>query len=282
MFERSSIGLIAALALTMTAVGAAAFDDTKYPDLRGAWNRTSQPAPRFDPSKPRGLAQEAPLTPEYQALFEASLSDQAAGGQGSHTAYNCLPWGMPAMMNGYAPIQITVFPDTTYMMIDDGNDLVRRIFTDGRDWPAEPALNFTGYSIGRWIDTAGNGQFDLLEIETRDFKGPRVYDNTGLALHADNQSIIKERIYLKAGDPDVLRDEITVIDHALTRPWSVVKEYRRRIAPQMFWIEDVCAESNAHILIGGEAYMLSADGLLMPSKKGQAPPDLKYFNRARK
>jgi hypothetical protein len=28
--------------------------------------------------------------------------------------------------------------------------------------------------------------------------------------------------------------------------------------------------------------MLSADGLLMPTRKGQAPPDLRYFKQIRK
>jgi hypothetical protein len=279
---RSSIGLTALGALLMSAAAAWAFDDAKYPDLKGAWHRSVLPTPRFDPTKPRGLAQQAPLTPEYQALFEASLGDQAVGGQGDHTAYRCLAWGMPAMMNGYAPIQIVVMPDTTYMMIDDGNDSVRRIFTDGRDWPDDPALNFTGYSVGKWIDSDGDGRYDVLEVETRDFKGPRVYDNTGLALHADNKSIIKERIYLKKSDPNILRDEITVIDHALTRPWSAIKEYKRDTTSNMFWSEDVCAESNNHVHIGKEDYVLSADGFLMPAKKDQAPPDLHYFTRTKK
>jgi hypothetical protein len=268
--------------LLMPAAAAWAFDDAKYPDLKGAWHRTVFPAPRFDPAKPRGLAQQPPLTPEYQALFQASLDDQAAGGQGNHTAYKCLAWGMPAMMNGYAPIEIVVMPDTTYMLIDDGNDSVRRIFTDGRDWPDDPALNFTGYSVGKWIDTDGDGRYDVLEVETRDFKGPRVYDNTGLALHADNKSIIKERIYLKKSDPNILRDEITVIDHALTRPWSAIKEYKRDATPNMFWSEDICAEGNNHVHIGKEDYVLSADGFLMPAKKDQAPPDLHYFAGAKK
>jgi hypothetical protein len=33
------------------------------------------------------------------------------------------------------------------------------------------------------------------------------------------------------------------------------------------------------ILIGRDDYLLSADGLLMPVKKGQKPPDLRYFNQ---
>jgi hypothetical protein len=32
-----------------------------------------------------------------------------------------------------------------------------------------------------------------------------------------------------------------------------------------------------HVAIGKEAYFLSAEGLLMPVRKGQEPPDLRYF-----
>jgi hypothetical protein len=36
-------------------------------------------------------------------------------------------------------------------------------------------------------------------------------------------------------------------------------------------------DDNKHVQVGKEDYLLSADGLLMPVRKGQAPPDLKYF-----
>ena len=172
MQYRNPIGALAVAALLSATTGLAhAFDDAKYPDLGGAWDRTGGAAPRFDTSKPRGLTQQAPLTPEYQKLYEASLADQAAGGQGNHTVYKCLAWGMPAMMNGYASIQIVVMPETTYMLIDDGNDSFRRIFTDGRGFPEDAEPAFTGYSIGKWIDTTGAGRYDTLEVETRNFKG---------------------------------------------------------------------------------------------------------------
>jgi hypothetical protein len=51
----------------------------------------------------------------------------------------------------------------------------------------------------------------------------RAYDATGLPLAFDNQSTFKERIYRDKADPKILHDEITVIDHALTRPWTVDK-----------------------------------------------------------
>jgi hypothetical protein len=31
------------------------------------------------------------------------------------------------------------------------------------------------------------------------------------------------------------------------------------------------------VVIGKESYFLSADGYLMPAKKGQQPPDARYF-----
>jgi hypothetical protein len=280
---RSPIRALAVVATLMTTTAIAqAFDEAKYPDLSGAWERTGGAAPRFDTSKPRGLAQQAPLTPEFQAMYEASLADQAAGGQGDHTVYKCLPWGMPAMMNGYAEIQIVVLPEITYMLIDDGNDSFRRVFTDGRSFPADAEPAFTGYSIGKWIDTTGTGRYDTLEVETRNFNGPRVYDNTGLKLHPDNQSVIRERIYLDKNDPNSLHDQIVIEDHALTHPWTVLKTYKRNADPKHVVREDVCVENNPHVAIGGDSYMLSADGYLMPVKKGQKPPDLRHFDQAKK
>ena len=278
MLARCLVGAAALVAFMMTTGATQAFEDSKYPNLKGLWNRSVQGAPRFDTSKPRGLPQQAPLKPEFQKLYEASLADQSTGGQGNHTVYRCLAWGMPAMMNGYGTgIEFVVLPEITYMMVDDGNDSVRRIFTDGRSFPEDFEPTYTGYSIGKWVDTDGDGNFDTLEIETRLLKGPRVYDNTGLMLHPDDNSVINERIYLSKTDRNVLVDEITVTDNALTRPWKVTKNYNRDTDPWPYWREDVCAEGNNHIYIGGENYMISADGHLMPAKKGQKPPDLRHF-----
>ncbi|MEA2987923.1 MAG: hypothetical protein QOG83_634 [Alphaproteobacteria bacterium] len=282
MFHHRSIHAAAlALGLLLTTVGAQAFDDAQYPDLRGAWNRTPPGNPRFDPTKPRGLEQQAPLTPEFQARYEASLADQNIGGQGDALGYTCMAWGMPAMMNLYDAMEVIVTPETTYMMVDDVTDSVRRIFTDGRDFPDDFEPTYNGYSIGKWLDTDGDGRYDLLEVETRLFKGPRGYDNTGLMLHPDNKSVIKERIYLSKGDPNVLVEEITVIDNALTRPWTAIKNYKRESTQQPFWREAGCPETN-HVRIGNENYFLSAEGYLMPAKKDQAPPDLRHFNQANK
>jgi hypothetical protein len=278
MVNRGIIGSVAlAAALCMTIGGARAFDESKYPDLKGQWQRTG--APRW------ASAREAPLTEEYRAIFEANLKDQAAGGQGSDPTFTCLAPGMPRVMNVYEPMEIVVTPYTTHLLMQHIHDS-RRIFTDGRDWPQDVGQDveptFAGYSIGHWVDEDGNGRYDTLMVETRNLKGPRSYDSTGLPLHRDNQTVIKERIYLDKADANTLYDEITVIDHALTRPWTITKKYLRNVEKYPVWRETVCAENNHHVVIGTENYFLSAEGYLMPAKKDQPPPDLRYFNKAQK
>jgi hypothetical protein len=266
-----------AVALCMTIASAHAFDESKYPDWTGQW-RLGPPV-KWDPTKPPGRGQQAPLTAEYQAIFEANLADQAAGGQGTDPTYICIPDGMPRAMNVVFPMEIVILPRTTYIMIEYLS-MLRRIYTDGRNWPEGQEPSFMGYSIGKWVDEGGTGQYNLLEVETRNMKGPRSFDPSGVPLHSDNQTIVKERIYLDKANSDILHDEITTIDNALSRPWTVTKNYRRDRNP--IWIESICTEANPHIRLGKENYMLSADGYLMPAKKNQKPPDLRYFNQSQK
>jgi hypothetical protein len=101
-------------------------------------------------------------------------------------------------------------------------------------------------------------------------------------LHHDNESVFKERIWRDKADPDILHDQITVIDHALTRPWTVTRNLVRNKDPRPAWDEFICAEGNSHVKVGKENYFLSAEGLLMPAHKNQAPPDLRYFKETRK
>src|SRR3954469_4469700 len=237
----------------LVAIGAAqAHDEAKYPNLKGLWARfiiAGIPGqPSFDQTKPWGKGQQAPLTPEYQAIHEASMADQAKGGHGNAVdVARCVSNGMPSAMIAYQPLEFIVLPETTYVMIAD-QDHVRRIFTDGRDWPKDVEPTYLGNSIGKWIDEDGDGRYDVLEVETRGpFKGPRIYDFTGLPLHYDNQSIFKERIYLDKANPNILHDEMTVIDNALTRPWVVDKKYVRNADPRPDWPEVSCPENNAQI-----------------------------------
>ena len=132
--------------LTPTAA-AQAQDLSKFPDWSGQWLR-ADPIGTFDPSKPRGRGQQAPLTPEYQAIFEANLVDQANGGHGTDPTFTCIPDGMPRAMNAIFPMEIAILPNTIYILIEYLTQQ-RRIFTDGRSWPGVDPT-FAGRLIGKW------------------------------------------------------------------------------------------------------------------------------------
>jgi hypothetical protein len=276
--DRAIAAVAGTAALLITLAGAAAHDESKYPDWGGTWRRAPGVGIGWDETKPRGRAQQPPLTPEYQAIWEASMADQAAGGQGGDTRVTCISNGMPRLMTIIRPIEFVILPKITYVVYE--NNLPRRIYTDGSGFPPDNEPSYAGYSVGTWLDTDGDGRFDTLEVETRDFKGPRNYEDRGLPLHLDNLSIVKERLSLDKSNPNILKNEITVIDHALTRPWTVVKNYHRIRNGRMY--EDLCNESNNHVQIGKENYFMSADGYLMPAKKDQPPPDLRYFKQTQK
>jgi hypothetical protein len=173
LVNRWLISAIAVLAVfVMMPFDARTLDETKYPDLKGQWVRPegARGVARFDPTKPPGLKQEAPLIPEYQAIYEANLKDQAEGGQG---------------------------------------------------------------------------------------------------------------VDLDKADPNLLHDEITTIDNALTRPWVVVKNYRRfTTSKPTWWREDNCPENNVHVIIGKDDYFLRAG--LPDADKDQPSPHLRYFNQSQK
>src|ERR1700693_3144035 len=208
MLERMSIGAIMlAAALLTTIAGAPAQDMSKYPDWSGQWRKPADVGNQWDLSRPPGRGQRPPLTPEYQALYEARIADRAAGGLGGNYTAQCVPHGMPQMMTGIFPMEIVVTPKTTYLLSEYNEP--RRIFTDGRDWPREIEGTFNGYSIGRWIDERGDGRYDVLEVETSAFKGPRNFEGTGIPLHEDGESIIKERVYLNKADQVLLHIGIT-------------------------------------------------------------------------
>ena len=92
-----------------------------------------------------------------------------------------------------------------------------------------------------------------------------------------------ERLHLDKADPNMLHDEITVIDHALTRPWTVDKKYvpqpeaAARMARGILHQRGDCAD-----LRSARKYYRSPEGRLMPTKQDQPPPDLRYFPRSGK
>jgi hypothetical protein len=271
MRYRSSVVTLAAL--LCLSVAASAQDAKEYSAWEGMWGRGSPPG-SWDPTKPPGPGQQAPLTPEYQAVYEANLA-KARAGVAFDPKYTCGPVGMPRVM-ALGTMEFIVKPTVVYMLLESTSPH-RRIYTDGRAWPKDIDPSYVGYSIGKWLDTANDGIPTKFEIETRAMRGLRLMDNSGIPLAADGETIVKERLSLDKADPDIMHTEITTIDHAFTRPWTVSRFYKRVHdgRPQ----EDNCSEENRMIAIGGRMYLEDSEGYLMPLQKDEPPPDPKLFQK---
>jgi hypothetical protein len=175
------------------------------------------------------------------------------------------------------PMEIVITPNVTYLMLEQFSTL-RQVYTDGRRFPDDLEPSFAGYSVGQWQDSDADGRFNTLVIETRGIKGPHSYDASGIPFHKDGEAIVREKLYADKADPNILHDEITTTDHALTGPWTVTRSYRRDARQaQPEWSDFVCNADPGRVQIGDQNYKLSPEGFLMPVGKGQKPPDLKYF-----
>jgi hypothetical protein len=256
-------GLVALVFVLVVLVAGTPASAQKYPDWSGQWERIGSlnwPPEGYEKAGP------APLTPEYKAVYDKNLEMRAKGILAGDPPATCLPPGMPRVMKMSFPMEIVVTPKITYI-IADWESQVRRVYTDGRDWPKYILPEFNGYSIGRWHDEDKDGTYDMLSIETRGIKGPRSIDSTGVVLHENDKTIVHEEI--RRIDANTMEDKITTIDDAFTRPWTIQQRYRHN-TENIVWVEYVCAEGNRHVKLGDEWYFLNdAEGVLEPTREGQ-------------
>ncbi len=262
----ASAMILAALTVsscTTTTNNSAARRGTEYPDWSGQWERIGS---LNWPPEGYAKAGPAPLTAEYQAVYEHNLELRKQGILAGDPPATCLPPGMPRVMKMSFPMEIIITPKITYIYAD-WESQVRRVYTDGRAWPDYILPEFNGYSLGQWHDENNDGIYDMLSITTKGIKGPRSIDSTGVVFHENNQTEVTEEI--RRIDANTLEDKITTVDDAFTRPWTINQRYNHK-SEDIIWVEYVCAEGNRHIKLGDEWYFLNDDeGVLEPTRAGQ-------------
>jgi hypothetical protein len=193
--------------------------------------RPTQSAPVSDLSL--GRSPDAPsLTPEYMAKWEIIRKSRMAGSYEYDNNAKCLPPGMPAMMSMAYGMEVMQSKDRI-TFFSELNDALRRVYIDGRK-PTAKILDdptYAGYSTGHW-------EGDTLVVDTVALSTKSFID--GSSPHSEEMTI-KERIRFIA--PGVLEDRITVTDpKALTKPWEVVRTYRKSAPPNDQLREFACAE----------------------------------------
>lgn len=196
----------------------------------GTWDRVG--SINFDPTIPFNLPDKPPLTPAAAKQFQASLDSAAAGKPINDPHANCVPLGMPRMMNGVYLMEFLV-ADEKVVIIGEEQSQVRRIWTDGRGFDEDNMWEtYNGTSIGHW-------EGKVLVVETRAAKSDIPINQKGL-MHSDKMTI-NERLWLEDGG-NTLHDQITLTDPVtFAKPWVVTKTFKRTQDPAN---EYVCEENN--------------------------------------
>jgi hypothetical protein len=210
--------------------GTVAYKPKSRRDLNGIW--INQGGIGWTPGVPPGRAQNPPLTPAYQKIFEEHIANADAGKPTGDPTANCAPPGMPRIMTMTYPMEITMAADRI-LIFAEWLEQVRRIFIDGRPLPEDPEPTYNGESVGHW-------EGDVLVSTSYGFRLDTNMESSGLP--KSDKAIAYERIWL--ADDDTLRNEFTIVDPvAFAKPWTVTKTYKR--APADFQLEPyVCLENN--------------------------------------
>jgi len=145
-------GALAGFALTQPA----AAHDPKHLDIEGVWMAFA-----VDPSGRLG-GLTADLTEEGKAAVKAFNDEMGEGAP--EAGWYCVGTGMPYVMTSLASYPITIAQSPkSILMVSENENQIRRIYTDGRDFPEDYPETRAGYSIGHW-------EGDTLVIETKNFK----------------------------------------------------------------------------------------------------------------
>ncbi len=170
------------------------------------------------------------LTPAAQEAYDAYQQSIRENGPNQEAQAQCLPPGIPGVMQQPYPIEILFSPGRV-TIITEAYEQIRRIYTDGRKLPEDPDLFFNGNSVGFW---EGN----MLVVDT---VGLHPETNIAAGIKHTEASHVHEHIYMPG--PGEM-----VIEYTITNPEILAEPYRTKIAYRLdneFPLREyVCAENN--------------------------------------
>ena len=197
------------------------------PDLSGVWQAEGAPIPelmKMVPGGQNGLGEaipskyfinilsdyphgQEPLQPKAAAFASRLRQDTI---QHDDVGINCLPSGLPLFMTTPAPFKI-VQTRGLVIVLSEGDNSFRQIFTDGRTHPEDPTPSWLGNSVGHW-------EGDTLVVETTGFNGLGQLDAMGhryssamrLTERYTRRSTGRMDVQFTVDDPETFTRPITV------------------------------------------------------------------------
>ncbi len=152
LYRISACVMALVAALLLAVVAAPAFDDFDLSGIQRPMAACARGGHRLGRDQAaRACAQNPPLTAEYQAIWEASMADQAAGGQGNDTRVTCVSNGMPRLMTIIRPMEFFIYPWITWW--STRTTCRAASIRTAATFPKDEEPSYAGYSIGKWLDT---------------------------------------------------------------------------------------------------------------------------------
>jgi hypothetical protein len=254
--------LLAGVGLAHAQAPAAAPAGAKLPDWSGIWQMVGPTVfdratvqPQNGRAGEPGVREFPPYNDEWEAKYKKNVELVKEGRFPDPVSTCGTPHGFPRIMNVPDVYEFAVTPAATYLLAENGNNILR-IYTDGRKHPAAEDRwpTYSGASVGHW-------EGDTLVFETISLKGSSdndvIVDRTGLVLSDASRGTTRLR---KINDT-TMEAQITIEDpKALKAPWKVTKQYRR--LPANTWAWDYgCSENNRNpISESGKTLTLGPDG----------------------
>jgi hypothetical protein len=232
--------IVAVIASMQAGTRAQSKPAASIPDITGSWERHGAgPGARAGGPRDATIPPPAPppqLKPQYASEWQTrQQAVRAAEAKGQPLASNyteCLPDGMPSMMNAMFPMEI-LQSRGQITVIEEAYTQVRRIHMDRPQKAIEDIEpGFYGHSVGRW-------EGDTLVVETIGVKENVRFQN----MPHSAQMRIRER--LKLVSANVLWNEITIDDPVvLEKPHTYTVAYRRM--PDYTLLEYVCEDNREY------------------------------------
>jgi hypothetical protein len=172
----------------------------------------------------------------YRPLAQQLRAERMANNQKNNPDAHCLPMGLTQLHLHPQPRKMVQTPSVIVVMYE-GNEGLRQIFTDGRALPnpADVQPWWYGYSVGRW-------EGDTLVVETVGFRDDVWLDVQGSPLTSTGK--MTERIRRPTYGSLVI--DITIEDpNAYTQPFTV--RINQKLLPDAELIEFICNENEKSV-----------------------------------
>ncbi len=179
-----------------------------------------------------------PLKPEFVRLLERRIRAKNRGTPEADASTQCLPHGMPRLMESPYPIEIVQTPGRITFLHEVAHN-VRRIWMD-RAHPAELHPTFMGDSTGRW-------EGDTLVVDTVGLNDRTFIDDEGSAHSTKLHTVERYRKIEGGAQLELLMtvaDPVT-LEHSYN--YRRVFHWRPDVRPQ----EYVCEENNRNAPVNG-------------------------------